>query len=88
LPTPPPNTQAGIALSPPCRDDDGAAIDNTACVLFNSRGVPVDTSGVPTGAGGLYVTDGAAIYGVTIAASGLTRLWRAQSAATPVWVRQ
>jgi prepilin-type N-terminal cleavage/methylation domain-containing protein len=88
LPTPPPNTQAGIALSPPCRDDDGDAIDNTACVLFNSRGVPVDTSGVPTGAGGLYVTDGAAIYGVTIAASGLTRLWRAQSSATPVWVRQ
>jgi prepilin-type N-terminal cleavage/methylation domain-containing protein len=88
LPTPPPNTQAGIALSPKCRDDDGDVIDDTACVLFNSRGVPVDTAGVPTGAGGLYVTDGAAIYGVAIAASGLTRLWRAQSSATPVWVRQ
>jgi len=88
LPSPPPNTQADIAQSPPCRDDDGAAIDNTACILFNSRGVPVDTAGVPTGAGGLYLTDGAAIYGVTIAASGLTRLWRAQSSASPVWVRQ
>jgi len=88
LTSPPPNTQAAIAQSPPCRDDAGAAIDDTVCVLFNSRGIPVDTAGVPTGSGGLYVTDGAAIYGVTIAASGLTRLWRAQASASPVWVRQ
>lgn len=88
LSAPPPDTQAAIALSPACLDDDGDAIAGTACVLFNSRGVPVDTAGTPTGAGGLYVTDGAAVFGVTIAASGLTRVWRAQTAATPVWVRQ
>lgn len=86
--TPPPNTQSVIALSPVCLDDDGAAVDGTACVVFNSRGVPVDAAGVPNGAGGLYVTDGAAVYGVTIAASGLTRVWRAQAVETPEWVRQ
>ena len=48
----------------------------------------IPPAGTPTGAGGLYVTDGAAVFGVTIAASGLTRVWRAQTAATPVWVRQ
>ena len=86
--TPPPNTQSVIGLSPACLDNGGAAVAGTACVVFNSRGVPVDAAGVPTGAGGLYVTDGAAVYGVTIAASGLTRVWRAQAAETPVWVRQ
>lgn len=84
----PPNTQTVMALAPSCRDDDGAAINNTACILFNSRGVPIDTTGTPTGADGLYVTDGAAVYGVTLSATGLTQLWRAQVAATPTWVRQ
>ena len=85
--TPPPNTQTVIGLSPECLDDDGAALASTACVVFNSRGIPVDAADVPTGAGGLYVTDNAAVYAVTIAATGLTRVWRAQ-AAEAVWVRQ
>lgn len=88
LTEPPPNTQSVIGLSPACLDDAGAVINGTACVVFNSRGTPVDAAGAPTGAGGLYLTDGAAVYGVTIAASGLTRVWRAQTSATPVWVRQ
>lgn len=86
--TPPPNTQSSIGQSPACLDDDGQAIDDTACVLFNSRGVPIDAAGTPTGAGALYVTDGAALYGVTVSASGLTRVWRAQVTDSPVWVRQ
>lgn len=86
--TPPPNTQSAIGLSPECQNDLGQMVPGTACVVFNSRGVPVDAIGVPTGAGGLYVTDGAAVYAVTIAASGLTRVWRAQAVGAPVWVRQ
>ena len=88
LSAPPPNTQSDIGQSSACLDDGGDVIANTACILFNSRGIPIDGAGAPTGAGGLYVTDGAAIFGVTVAASGLTRVWRAQSADTPVWVRQ
>ncbi len=86
--TPPPNTQNQINMSPECQNDEGQMVPSTACVVFNSRGVPIDPIGVPTGSGGLYVTDGAAVYAVTIAASGLTRVWRAQAAEAPVWVRQ
>lgn len=88
LSAPPPNTQSAIGQAAACLDDAGDPIADTACIVFNSRGIPIDGTGAPTGAGGLYVTDGAAIYGVTVAASGLTRVWRAQSADTPVWVRQ
>src|SRR5262245_47642854 len=42
LDTPPPDTQAEIGQSPVCTDDDGEDIEDTACVTFNSRGMPVD----------------------------------------------
>ena len=45
-----------------------AAIANTACIMFNSRGVPIDSTFAPTGDDALYVTDGMAVYGVTVAA--------------------
>lgn len=86
--TPPPNTQATIALAPPCKTDAGADIANTACIVFNSRGVPVDSTGAPTAVDALYLTDNTAVYGVTISATGLVRLWRTQPQATPSWVLQ
>ena len=85
---PPPNTQAAIAQAPPCRDAAGQAIGNTACVLFNSRGIPVDTSGAPTAAFALYVTDGVAVFGTTVSATSIIRLWRTNAASTPTWVLQ
>jgi type II secretory pathway pseudopilin PulG len=84
---PPPNTQAAIGQAPLCKDDDGANIAGTACIVFNSRGVPVDSTGAPTAADALYVESGSAVYAATVSATGLIRLWRADSEADGVWVQ-
>ena len=87
--TPPPNTQGLIGQAPLCVDDMGADIPGTACIMFNSRGVPVGNGPAfaPIGTYALYVTDGSAVYGVTIAATGLFRMWRTLPVAIPEWVR-
>ena len=84
----PPNTQATIAQAPACRNDAGAEIGNTACIVFNSRGVPVDSAGAPIAIDAFYVTDGTNIYAVTASATGLSRLWKTQPAVTAVWAQQ
>jgi Tfp pilus assembly protein FimT len=85
---PPPNTQVAIAQAPACTTGAGAAIAGTACVVFNSRGIPVDSVGAPTGVNAIYITDGSGIYGITLSASGQIRLWRSQFTGAPVWVQQ
>ena len=84
----PPNTQVAIAQAPACRNDAGEVIGNTACIIFNSRGVPVDSAGAPIATDALYITDGTNVYAVTAAATGLTRLWKTQAAVTAVWAQQ
>lgn len=88
--TPPANTQGAIGQGDPCRTGiaAGGNIANTACIVFNSRGIPVDATGAPTASGALYITDNTAVYGVTISATGLIRLWRTKPAASPTWVLQ
>jgi Tfp pilus assembly protein FimT len=76
--TPPPNTQTTIGLSPQCRtgvDAGSSAIGNTACIVFNSRGLPVDGDGALFGGHALYVTDGSAVYATTVTATPRIRLW-------------
>jgi Tfp pilus assembly protein FimT len=85
---PPPATQASIAQALPCTDDAGASITGTGCILFNSRGVPIDVSGAPTALDALYLTDGTAVYAVTVSATGMLRVWRTQPVSTPSWVLQ
>jgi prepilin-type N-terminal cleavage/methylation domain-containing protein len=87
LAEPPPDTQAVIAQSPPCLDDEEEEIGGSACVVFNSRGIPIDADGAPTGANGLYITDGEGVYGTTLTATPLVRLWWSP-ANTAAWVRQ
>jgi Tfp pilus assembly protein FimT len=82
---PPPNTQTTIGQASVCNDDAGDPILNTACIIFNSRGVPIDSSFAPTGADALYLTDGSAVYGVTVAATGMLRMWRTLPVVTPSW---
>jgi prepilin-type N-terminal cleavage/methylation domain-containing protein len=91
--TPPPNTQTSIAQAPLCQNLAGsppAPVDvaNTACVIFNSRGIPVDGTGSPTGLDAVYVTDGSAVYGITVAATGFIRTWQSHYASTPTWTLQ
>jgi prepilin-type N-terminal cleavage/methylation domain-containing protein len=88
------NTQAVIGQSSACLNRLGVAIANSACVLFNSRGIPVASAGVPpavgapTGNDALYLTDGTAVYGITLSATGIIKLWRTNPYAAPAWVLQ
>ena len=52
-------------------------IQNNAQILFNSRGIPVDNTGAPTGNYALYVTNREGDnYAVTVYASGRVAAWR------------
>jgi prepilin-type N-terminal cleavage/methylation domain-containing protein len=90
LAAPPPNTQPAIAQSPQCTGQDSLTanfVANTACIVFNSRGVPVDTTGAPVGANALYITDGSAVYATTITATPLIRQWWSNGTAA-AWIRR
>ena len=87
LTVPPPNSQAAIAQSPSCTDNAGAVIANTACIVFNSRGIPVNAAGAPVGGNAIYLTDGSAVYGITITATPLIRFWWSPAAAA-AWMEQ
>src|ERR1051325_6501636 len=87
--TPPSNTQTTIGQATLCKDGSPLAnVANSACIIFNSRGIPVDSSGAPTGSYALYINDGTFCYGVTIAATGFIRTWRTNYTTTPNWVQQ
>jgi hypothetical protein len=77
LGTPPPNTQVAIGQSSNCKDNNDPPNDiaGTACIVFNSRGIPVDSAGSPTGGNALYITDGTGVYATTVTATPLVRLW-------------
>jgi len=85
------NTQTTIGQATLCKDGSPLAdVSNSACVIFNSRGIPVnpDSTGTPTGNYALYINDGTFCYGVTIAATGFIRTWRTNYTSTPTWVQQ
>jgi type II secretory pathway pseudopilin PulG len=90
LAAPPPNTQAAIGQSPACTGPASLTADfvaDTACIVFNSRGVPVDPAGNPVGGNALYITDGSGVYATTITATPLVRQWWSNSTAA-AWVRR
>ena len=73
-----------------CQDTASPPVDitNTACIIFNSRGIPVDNTGSPTGLDAVYVTDGTSVYGITVAATGFIRTWQTNYSSTPSWTLQ
>jgi prepilin-type N-terminal cleavage/methylation domain-containing protein len=82
---PPLDTQTPpISQGAACKADDGVAdIGNTACIVFNSRGIPVKADGDPDGNGAIYITDHeTGVYGVTVSATPLVRLWWSPTATT------
>ncbi len=88
---PPDDTQGAIGQAVPCKNKDGDEIGNTACIVFNSRGIPIEdstpsTAFPPTADDAIYVTNGTALYAVTIAATGMVRNWTATPAAVPAWM--
>lgn len=88
--TPPTNTTPLIGQAPPCKSNAVPPVDiaNTACIIFNSRGTPIDSTGAPNSLDALYLTDGTAVYGITLSATGMIRTWRTNPSATPNWSSQ
>lgn len=88
---PPPGSQAALGQSPLCTNNAGATIADTACISFNSRGMPVTNllppAGAVTGNSGLYITDGSAVYGTTVTMTPLVKSWWSP-ARDNNWVRQ
>jgi type II secretory pathway pseudopilin PulG len=84
LTTPPSNTQGSLGQAANCLDKSGSTIANTACIIFNSRGIPITSGAVPNPNYALYVTDGKSITGVTVSVTGLTKIWRSD-ASTADW---
>lgn len=86
---PPANTQPAIAQAQACLNNavPPAAIGNTACVVFNSRGIPIDdtNNGIPTDRDAIYISDGTAVLGMTISATGLIGVWSTPPLAVPQW---
>ncbi len=88
LTTPPPNTQLALAQAPPCRDNDDAAIEGTSCVIFNSRGIPVSSSGAPVTTQAVYLRGPTGVFGVIIGATGQQQVWRSTLVAGGPWRQQ
>jgi prepilin-type N-terminal cleavage/methylation domain-containing protein len=89
LTKPPDDTQAALNQAPACiADDNVTAIANSACIVFNSRGIPVDVAGNPDGNGAFYLTDHVTgVYGITVSATPLVRLWWSPAAVT-AWMQK
>ena len=87
--TPPPNTQAAIAQAAVCTNNTGGNIANTACIVFNSRGIPIDAAGNPLGTGAFYVNNGSTVFGLTVRATGSALNWSiSNSASSTTWMHQ
>jgi prepilin-type N-terminal cleavage/methylation domain-containing protein len=73
----PPNTQVNIEMSPLCTTGVTAAntIANTACVSFNSRGLPIDSAGALYPRHALYLGGETGVFATTVTSTPLVRFW-------------
>lgn len=66
-----------------CLDNSGTAIANSACIVFNSRGIPINaTTLAPLASGAFYMTNGTVVDGVTVSATGSLQTWSASANAS------
>lgn len=84
---PPPNSQAAVVQAPACRNDAGTAINNTACVLFNSRGTSIDEAGAPSAVRLFYLNGPTAVFAVVVSGTSQLQVWRI-SAGGGTWTQQ
>jgi Tfp pilus assembly protein FimT len=89
--SPPINTQTTIGQAPACLQnpsDATSTVSNTACIVFNSRGIPTGYDKAPTPEDALYITNGKAlVFGVTVSATGVIRTWQSATNST-TWTRR
>jgi Tfp pilus assembly protein FimT len=89
----PPSTQTTFGQASNCLNNSGSVIANTACITFNSRGIPVTpgnpltgVSNTPTANDAIYFTNQAGLtYAVTVLPTGKTTVWAYSSSA---WTQQ
>jgi prepilin-type N-terminal cleavage/methylation domain-containing protein len=75
--------QTTIAQAGQCLDNSSSTISQTACIVFNSRGVPINGSTfAPVATDALYLTNGTVVGGVTISATGSLQTWSASANAS------
>lgn len=68
--------QSSIGQPGACLGPGGQAISNSACILFNSRGTPVDSTGAVTSNNSIYLTNGTGgVYSVNVSPSGRVSVW-------------
>lgn len=53
----------------------GGTNANTACIEFNSRGIPVDSTNTPVGGGAFYLGNKNTVEAVTVTATGFVQIW-------------
>ena len=85
---PPPNTIVSLAQAPQCRDDLDVAISGTACLIFNSRGISVLSTGPPATTQGLFLTGPSGVYGIFLGATGRLQVWRTTQTGASSWRQQ
>jgi len=86
--TPPPNSQSVVEQPTPCLAADDTPIAGTACVIFNSRGLPVSSSGAPTTTQVLYMRGPTGVFAIVLGATGQLQVWRTTLTANGGWRQQ
>lgn len=84
---PPPNSQLAVAQPTPCLTPAGATIAGTSCVIFNSRGVPINSTGAPTPAAVIYLNGPTAVYAVVVSSTSQLAMWRISPTGT-TWTQK
>lgn len=84
----PPDTQAAVAQPTACLAADDTTIAGTACVIFNSRGLPVSSAGAPMTTQVLYMRGPTGVFAIVIGATGQLQVWRTTSTAGGAWQQQ
>jgi type II secretory pathway pseudopilin PulG len=75
--------QPTIATQTACQAINGGTgtIANTQCIVFNSRGIPIDANNSPVATGAFYLTNQTVVDAVTVSATGSIQSWTTPIAA-------
>jgi prepilin-type N-terminal cleavage/methylation domain-containing protein len=84
-----PPGQASMSQAAQCLDNSSGAISNTACIVFNSRGIPINAStSAPIATDAFYVTNGTVVEAVTVSATASMQTWSTPSGSPANWSSQ
>lgn len=86
--TPPPNSQSVVGPPAPCLAADDTPMTGTACVIFNSRGLPISSSGAPTTTQVLYMRGPTGVFAIVLGATGQLQVWRTTLTPNGGWRQQ